>query len=233
MPTILIADEAGLFVALETSPVLRSGCNIVPVRTTHELLSRAATLSPDLLLLDAELLGRETRNCIRSLKSDRKLSNVPIVIAARNPAAFQSVLTSNDIAFAKPVSPEAVGAALKRLLPIARRRSTRVPVSISVMIKIGDSTIKLRTKDLGAGGFFLKTPREMRTGTRFNATFSLPSKSGSPGKRSSISATCEVIRRVDPTEHDLIPGVGAEFISIDDPEASMLKAFIKAIPDRS
>jgi uncharacterized protein (TIGR02266 family) len=228
MPTILIADDAGLFVALETSPVLRAGCQIVPVRSARDLLARASTLSPDLFLLDAELLGNQTRSCLRSLKADRKLSGVPIVIAARDPSSIQIELSEQDVAFAKPVQPEAVGAALKNLLPLARRSSRRVPLSVAVVCRLRGRTLRLRTKDLGAGGLFLKTPDDLPRGTRFTADFSLPDPDERGRGQRPISATCEVVRRVDPEEHDLIAGVGARFVRMDDFDAGFLERFITA-----
>lgn len=228
MPTILIADEAGLFVALETTPVLRAGCTLVAIHSTQELLASAATRSPDLFLLDADFLGRGTRSCLRSLKADRKLAGVPIVIAARDTGDLHSVLSENDVAFAKPVSPEAVGAALKRLLPIARRRSRRVPVQISVLCKVGGRTLKLRTKDVSAGGIFLKTPKDLPRGTRFEASFSLPDPAGAPKADRALTATCEVVRRVDPEEEDRIPGVGAVFVALPEPAGKLLRRFVSS-----
>jgi CheY-like chemotaxis protein len=204
MPTILIADEAGLFVALETTPILRAGCNLVSVRSPGELLARASTLSPDLFLLDADLLGPSTRDCIRSIKADRKLSKVPIVIAARDPGPLEGVLSNLDRIFAKPVPPDELGGTLKTVLPLARRRRT----------------VRARCKDVAAGGIFIKTPWDPPCGTRFLATFSLPA--------GSISATCEVVRLVGETELDMIPGVGATIVRISEPDAGLLREFVGA-----
>jgi len=228
MPTILIADEAGLFVALETTPVLRAGCTLVAIHSTQELLASASTRSPDLFLLDADFLGRGTRSCLRSLKADRRLASVPIVIAARDTADLDPVLTENDVSFAKPISPEAVGAALKRLLPIARRGSRRVPVSINVTCKVGGRTVKLRTKDVGAGGFFLKTSKGMPRGTRFEASFSLPGEE--PGRKDALplTATCEVVRLVEPEEDDRIPGFGAVFVALPETAGKILRQFVSS-----
>jgi CheY-like chemotaxis protein len=221
MPTILIADEAGLFVALETTPILRAGCNLVSVRSPGELLARASTLSPDLFLLDADLLGPSTRDCIRSIKADRKLSKVPIVIAARDPGPLEGVLTNLDRIFAKPVPPDELGGTLKTVLPLARRRSRRVALSAAVTCTVApDRTVRARCKDVAAGGIFIKTPWDPPCGTRFLATFSLPA--------GSISATCEVVRLVGETELDMIPGVGATIVRISEPDAGLLREFVGA-----
>jgi CheY-like chemotaxis protein len=228
MPTILIADEAGLFVALETTPILRAGCEIVPVHSAGELLARAATRAPDLFLLDADLLGRQARECIRSLKADRKLSAVPIVIAARDLSALELLLSERDVAFRKPVSPDSVGAALKSLLPLARRSGPRVPVSVSVTCRIDGKTLRLRTKDVGEGGLFLKTDDDLPRGTRFEASFALREPGRVARESHAISALCEVVRRVEPEAVDLIAGVGAAFVRIAEPDAGFLRRFVSA-----
>lgn len=226
MPTILIADEAGLFLALETSPVLRAGCLLVPVHSCEELLARASTRPPDLFLLDADLLGRNARECLRSLKADRTLSGVPIIIAARETTDLELLLSDRDMAFTKPVAPDAIGEALRTLLPLARRAGARIPVSVKVTIRLGPRTMKVSTKDVGEGGLFLKTADDMPAGTRFKASFALPEPGDMQGPAHPISADCEVVRRVDPEETDLIAGVGAAFIHIADSDAGFLKRFV-------
>ena len=227
MPTILIADEAGLFVALETTPVLRAGCRLVTVRSANELVARASTVGPDLFLLDADMMGPGLGRSLRSIKADRRLRSVPVVIAARESAGLGQLLSERDVVLEKPVSPEAVGAALKRLLPVARRRSQRVHIILPVTCRFGSRRVTLRTKDVGSGGLFLKTPRELACGTRFEATFSLPDPR-IQGSARPISAMCEVVRRVDPDESDLIPGVGAAFVKIGRTDAGFLKRFVSA-----
>jgi PilZ domain-containing protein len=227
MPTILIADEEGLFVALETTPVLRAGCRLVSIRSAGELVARASTVVPDLMLLDADIMGPGLLASLRSLKADRTLRAVPIVIAARDGGALERYLSPADVVFQKPVSPEEVGAALKRLLPVARRTSQRVRISLPVVCRIDGRRVILRTKDLGSGGIFLKTPRDLPCGTRFEAEFSLPDPVASGGAHA-ISAMCEVVRRVDPDEPDMIPGVGASFVSIAEPDARFLLRFVSA-----
>src|SRR5882672_1051037 len=112
MPTILIADEGDLFVALETSPVLRIGCRLVSIRSAKELPTQAATVSPDLILLDADYLRTGLREGLRALKSDRKLRSVPIVIAATDAESCREWVAADDLVFSKPVSPEDVVGAL-------------------------------------------------------------------------------------------------------------------------
>jgi CheY-like chemotaxis protein len=224
MPTILIADDAGLFLALETSPSLRSACRLVTVRSAGELLARASTDSPDLFMLDADQFGSAAaKDCIRLLKADRLLAGIPIVIAARDTALFQPLLGRRDRAFAKPLQTDEVGAALKTILPLARRTSPRIPVSVPVICLVDESTtVRARSKDLASGGLFLRTPWEPPCGTRFRADFTLPEGEEVAG----ISALCEVVRLVGQGEPDLIAGIGAAIIEISDSDAMRLRRFV-------
>ncbi len=228
MATILIADEAGLFVALETAPVLRVGCRLIPVRSPKELIARASTLTPDLILLDADLMEPGLPSCLRGLKADRKLRSVPIVIAAVEPSRYQGCVSDGDVVFQKPVSPEEVGAALRFLLPVPRRVSPRIPMSVSVVCRFGARRMTFKTKDVGAGGLFLKTQRRLPCGTKFEATFHLPDPGRAEGSLHAISAMCEVVRRVEPEEVDLIAGVGASFVQIGSEEARFIERFVAA-----
>ncbi|HXI03750.1 MAG TPA: PilZ domain-containing protein [Candidatus Saccharimonadales bacterium] len=223
MPTILIADESGLFKALETSPTLRSACRIVTVRSCRELLASAASQPPDLFLLDAEHLGQGARDCLRGIKADRRLATVPIVMAAASPGPFEGLLKGRDRLFAKPVAPDEVGQALTQILPLARRSSRRVPLSVPVTCtREGEAPLKARSKDVATGGIFIRTPWEPAEGTRFSVTFSLPPASGGM----TISATCVVVRRVGRQEPDRMSGVGASIVEIDDNDAGALRRFV-------
>lgn len=226
MATILIADEAGLFVALETTPIVRSGCRLIPIHSTKELLAKASTVSPDVIVLDAEMLGSGLKQALRALKSDRKLRSVPVVIATRDPEAMQGLVSDRDVVFKKPFPPDEVGATLRRLLPVARRISVRVPVSLPVVCQIGGKRITLRTKDLGRGGLFLKTPKDLPRGTRFTASFVLPDEAPGGGASRPISVECEVVRRVEPDEIDRIAGVGAVFVELGTADAGHLERFV-------
>jgi DNA-binding response OmpR family regulator len=225
MPTILIGDEAGLFVALEATPILRAGCRLVPVRSAKELVARASTVGPDLVLLDADGMGPGLGDSLRRMKADRRLRMVPIVLAARDPSPLRRILSDTDVIFGKPVGPEEVGAALKRLLPVPRRISARVPVSVPVVCRFGARRVRLRTKDISVGGLFLKTPRHLECGTKFEAAFSLPDPEDADDPRV-ISAECEVVRRVSPEEPDLIAGVGAVFVRLARSDAGFLRRFV-------
>lgn len=228
MPTILIADDAGLFQALETSPTLRSACRLIPVRSASDLLARASTDAPDLFLLDADQFGASGRECIRSLKADRRLASVPIILAAREPGLFEPMMGERDRLFAKPLRYDEVGKALKRVLPLARRRSPRVPVSVPVTCRVGgEDPVRTRSKDLASGGLFLRTPWEPARGTRFMATFKLPARGGAPAEDGEeISAVCEVVRLVGSDEADQMAGVGAAIVEISEPDAGRLKRFV-------
>lgn len=225
MPTILIADESGLFVALETSPVARCGCRLVAIRSSRELVPRAGTESPDLILLDAEMMEPGLRAGIRALKGDRRLRNVPLILAAADPGAYHALLGDRDVVLAKPIAPEEIGSALKRLLPVARRRGPRAPVSVSVSCRIGGQRVTMRSKDVGPGGIFLRTPKDLEKGTRFTASFSLPDAASRGREARSISAECEVVRRVHPEEIDRIPGIGAVFLDLDEADEAFLRSF--------
>jgi CheY-like chemotaxis protein len=228
MPTILIADETGLFLALETSPALRSACSLTTVRSAADLLARAATTSPDLFLLDGDQLGAAAADCLRKIKADRRLAEVPIVIACSAPGRIAPLLGARDRVFAKPVPPDELGAALTQLLPLARRANPRVPLSVPVTCvpegRAGE-TIRGRARDVAAGGIFISTPWEAPAGTRFVATFALPSGRGRRDA-ATISPRCEVIRRVGREEADRICGLGAAIVEISESDARLLRAFI-------
>jgi len=226
MATILIADDEGLFVALETTPVLRAGLTLIPVRSSRDLLCHASTRQPDLILLDADILEPGLLSSLKSLKADRRLSSVPIVLAAREPARFRNALGGGDVVFGKPVDPETLGAALKFLLPVPRRGGARIALSVPVTCRIGGRTITLKTKDVGPGGVFLKTQKGPACGTRFEATFQLPCPSAMEFDQVVISAVCAVVRRVGPEETDLIAGVGAAFVAIEKHDEERLKRFV-------
>ena len=228
IPIILISDEAGLFVALETSPVLRIGCTLVPIRSAAELPAQAATVSPDLILLDAECLGDALHPALKTLKLDRKLQHVPIIVATKDAARCRSWVSATDVVLPKPVDPDTVVTNLKKLLPLPRRAGPRVPLSVPVVCHLGRRRVTLKLKDIASGGVFIRMPEALTRGTRFDATFAVPDPVAGGSVSHTISATCEVVREVRADDADLIPGVGVAFVKIDRTEAGHVRRFVSA-----
>lgn len=117
MRTVLVADDED-FLRLLVVETLR-GYRVVEARDGDEALARARETTPDLILLDWMMPGRNGLEVLRALRADAATRDVPVLmvtakVGAAERAALQAAGASGFLA--KPFGTAALRARVDELL---------------------------------------------------------------------------------------------------------------------
>ena len=123
---VLVADDHGELRQLWRAYLTLSGFVVSEAADGAEAVAKAVQESPAVVLMDFRMPGMDGAVAARTLKGDPRTAAIPVIgLTAHGTAAslqdFQSVC---DVVLEKPLSPEAVLEALRRVLP---RRSPDEP----------------------------------------------------------------------------------------------------------
>ena len=145
---LLVEDEESIIEPLAAA-LAREGFDAHPARTAAEALELAATLEPDLVLLDAMLPDGSGFDVLREL---RRTSRVPVVmLTARGEEADRVVgleLGADDYVV-KPFSAREVAARIRAVL---RRAEAAPPASPPPALEVGAVRLDPARREVAVGG---------------------------------------------------------------------------------
>lgn len=231
-PVVLLLDDADTFKAVEGTCLRRDRCRLV--KASFEDLPQVASRSRPALVL-ASCADAEGRDRAIALCAEHALADVPVLLldftkpgASARPTipgsrrAPVEVLPARRRRSGGPDFEELdarVDDVVTRLVPQLLRRVDRLQISLIVSCKGPGLRSHLHTKDISPSGIFLKTDRPLTPGSRFAVSVRL-------GPEEEVLGTCEVVRQVRAGDSDLIPGIGARFIDLEDAGREVLRRFV-------
>ena len=234
MTKILIVDEAELLLKMERSFLRRAGFELLLACTPGDLFEKARLSRPDLVLLHAGGHGGECGiPCARRLKEDPETSRIPVILVRPRDAAKGVPSPPCERAISErvycervidsPVDPHVLLEAVSSLARVSHRIQHRVPASLPVEVRSGDTAWRGRTKDVSAGGIFVLTRRPLKAGESVRVGLTLPAPAGDPV----VSARGVVVRAVpdDPSSY-LIAGNGLRLVDLDESGRRALEEFV-------
>lgn len=224
MTKILIVDEAELLLKMERSFLRRAGFELLLACTPGDLFEKARLSRPDLVLLHAGGHGGECGiPCARRLKEDPETSRIPVILVRPRDAAKGMPSPPCERVIDSPVDPHVLLEAVSSLARVSHRIQHRVPASLPVEVRSGDTAWRGRTKDVSAGGIFVLTRRPLKAGESVRVGLTLPAPAGGPV----VSARGVVVRAVpdDPSSY-LIAGNGLRLVDLDESGRRALEEFV-------
>jgi CheY-like chemotaxis protein len=84
--TILLIDDQPFFLTLQQSMLQRHGYRVLAASDGPEGLAMAKQHKPDLILLDIEMPGMDGFTVCETLKQDRALRKIPVIILTQTQA---------------------------------------------------------------------------------------------------------------------------------------------------
>lgn len=125
--TILIVDDYPDALDVWELYLRAAGFHVLTAGDGHQALARATHDRPDAIVMDLELPGKSGYEVARDLKSRVDTRAIPLIAATGYSHAKQLDLaraSGFDTVIVKPCDPEALVAAIRRLLPDADNSST-------------------------------------------------------------------------------------------------------------
>jgi CheY-like chemotaxis protein len=227
MSRILMVDDADLFRSLAATLFRRRQCEIVRARDTGEVLHRAATVAPDLIVIDADRPGSSGVECVRALKGDPALRATPVLVLASGDGLAACSAAGADAALARPLSGPDLESALGTLGGLEWRRAPRQPARLTARLEAGEQRWRGRIKDLSRTGLFVALRPAPGPDLEVGIRLGLPLPEGT----CRFVARGRVVRRVedDPESH-LIAGVGLRFLDPGPAALARLDRYLAAGP---
>jgi CheY-like chemotaxis protein len=175
--TILLVDDADLFLQVERMIFERTGARILMARSGREALEVAARERPDIVLLDLVLPDLHGDRVCARLKSQAATAAIPVVIVTAHGRPEEEARCREsgcDGYVTKPIKHRELLAKVAQLLDIPHRHSLRILVRIEVRgTRKGESFFGTST-DVSASGMFLETDKPMKIGEDVSVRFFLP-----------------------------------------------------------
>jgi CheY-like chemotaxis protein len=220
-----MVDTAVLFRMLEGSFLRREGWEIVCAARGTDVIDKARTLQPELVLLDATAPGLDARACLRALRAEARPVPVVMLTDAGAPREGEGA----DAVFTHPVEAAALESALCELGQVPSRRGVRRTARLAARVTSAEGLLRGRVKDISRTGIFLTLPRPLPIDSAVGVSLILPAPEG-PRR---VQAQGIVVRRVaEESASHLIAGVGVRFTSVDERSTSLIERFVSQVAPR-
>ena len=228
MSRVLIVDNPPLFRTLEASFIHRAGWEILSGRESGEIVARASTCAPDLILLDTSTPGFDTPACIRALKGASPTRSIPLLILSDPALARACESAGADATLGHPVLPAALEAALCALARVTTRSGRRRVARVAARLDTPAGVVHGRLKDISRSGAFLALQAPLPIDSFVALALRLPI----PGAAREIQARGVVVRQVpDDRGSHLVAGVGVRFTGVDATSESIIDRYVNLDAD--
>ena len=172
---ILIVKEEGLFPKPERTFFEREGFRIITAEDCRDALDIAIRERPDLIILNLWSAGMNRAECLRRIKKNKALKDVPVAIVIDKKSERKKCLYAGaDNVLVKPVTHEELVKTVSVSLKIPFRKHPRAHVNILVKYENLDLFLTDYASNLGCGGMFIETARPLSQGTRTDLEFHIP-----------------------------------------------------------
>jgi len=217
--TILIVDDAPLFLELESLFLARSG-RVVTAASGPEALEAARRERPDLMLVDAFMPGMDGAALCRAVKGDPALAAIPVVILTSSDAGEDRAAAlragASDV-LSKPVSRMELIEAVQRFLRYRHVRGLpRAPFRAPVHVDDGHTDWMGTARNVSRGGIFVEGGKEVAPHSEVTLQFDLP-ESGIH-----VRPSAEVVW----IERGESAGMGLRFLGLDGKSARLLDHWV-------
>ncbi|PWT89076.1 MAG: hypothetical protein C5B54_09525 [Acidobacteria bacterium] len=219
--TILLVDDADLFLQLEKMIFTRTGARILTAKTGAAALDLAITEKPDIILLDLRLPDIPGDEVCTRLKANTVTESIPVLIVT----AFGKVEEMDrcrragcDDFLTKPVKNQELLSKVAQLLQIPHRHSLRILVRIETEGSKNNEVFFGTSADLSKTGMFLETDKKLHAGDEIIVRFFLPNQD-------EIEAKSKIVRLETQSRSN---GYGLQFLNLSAKQEKSLGRFIEA-----
>ncbi|HWI41179.1 MAG TPA: response regulator [Verrucomicrobiae bacterium] len=229
-PTILLVDDARLFLELEKEFLKHAAVNILTARDGQEVLDTVKVRKPDLIYMDLNMPHLDGAACCTILKQDPDLRSIPVimVIAAGSAedVAACTAAGADDI-ITKPMDRRVFLEKGRRFLPQVDNRETRVRSRLFVVCVVNGESFYGTSEDLSVQGMYISAPYEVEEGEMVEVTIVLPEGGEVVETFGTVAWVNSGARRPKP---GLPPGFGVQFAPLSSSAERLLGAYLKNAP---
>ncbi len=224
---ILITDDSRGAILYLSNVLNRLGFQVIPAVEGNEVEKLMRLMAPHLVILDAEIPGRNALDVLRDLKNKPEHAEIPVVMTFPEPDDEKTAeaVSSGAVEYIiKPIDLNLLHDIIQNYLfrtSPRRRKHLRCPFNGNVAIKHGEQMFELESLTLSEGGIFLKKSPPLSVGS--NLSVSLAPE----GQKLHFRGT--IIYKNDGSVGglDLPQGIAVEFLGGSHDDFQTLSDFIK------
>lgn len=225
MKTIVASHNPDLARDFDRDLLRRRDLRLVTARSTDELLDRLRA-GGDVCFIDRVLPDGDAETALQTLKADKKLAAVPVVLVSAVGAPAPDRVAAKAAGFAEvvelPAPPGALSLLVARLLGVPLREDERFAVRVHVFGDKGDDDYLGTSVDLSENGMLLKARREVPPGTKLEVRFSLPGRAGELRLKARVA-------RVDATGFQPAKGLALAFEGLTHADHAALHDYLRVL----
>lgn len=187
---------------VEISKIIRGQKVVIEVLKEGEIFGELGFISKQVRSATARAIGPTSIGIIDREFLDMEFNKLS--------SGFQKILTSLALRLKKASQNANLG-----------RKEQRVAKALSLTFKTKESLISAYTDNISSGGLFIKTPKPLQKGELLSIKLQIPGDA-EPIKIEAVVAWCRTAGESDKTA----PGMGIQFLKVDDSDRKRLLACI-------
>lgn len=199
---------------------------MVHVFAPNDILNEINRRIPDMIIAETNMAGLNGIELCRRLRSDGKLSGIPVVIISID----GTIKTRQDAHEAgcidyltKPVTARSIHELMERHLPYHHKRNNiRARMNVNATIIHGAGSVTMNTLSISEGGIYACTPHPFKVGSIIGIILPLP------GLMSPIELKGEVIYTLESSSSGLPEGMGIKFTCMDNNTVTLLRHYMES-----
>lgn len=202
--TILLVDDANVFLQVERMIFQRTGARLLMARSGAEALDLAYRERPDIVLLDLLLPDMTGDRVCEKIKNHPATAQTPVlmVTAFGRPEEQEKCRKAGCDGFVtKPIKHHELLGKVAQLLNIPHRHSMRILVRVEVKGAVRQDSFFGTSTDISKSGMFLETDKTLKLGDAVSVRFFLPG-------HQEVSAHGSIVRE---DRSGTSPGYGVQF----------------------
>jgi uncharacterized protein (TIGR02266 family) len=220
--TILVVDDASMFLELESLFLARSG-RVITARSGAEALELARRERPEVVVTDLDMPGMSGDALCKEIRNDRELRHTPVIAVIASEFGedrARAVRAGADDIVAKPISRIALIRAVNRFLraPVVHGLA-RVSLETEVHIRARRGEAKGWSRNLSRGGIFVEAEPTAPLESEVQLHFQLPDSARA------LSPTAKVVWSREPTD-GRPKGMGLQFLALDRASARHIDEYV-------
>lgn len=224
---ILLPDDDAISSILENSFLYRSGFTFLTVKSDEDVIQQVEEHDPVLVILDIEMQGLNSEDCCQKIKQCPVLRKTPVIMIVpqemRNNAE-QCRELSCEAVIGRPIDPQRFLTTASHLLGIFDRAAPRIETFL--VVSCGTDLDELHQgwiRNMNMGGCFIETSELLPIDYRINIQFS-------PENNDDLMSCRARVAWVNHPEwikcEKLPPGMGVQFIDLDEEMSERIKSYI-------
>lgn len=225
---LLASHEIDLFLELEGIFAFRDNVEVLLARTCDQLLSKAETEKPGLILVDYDMPGKAGGYLLRQVRAalpSPDISIIPIISERDIETLENKDLECEGEYLCKPIDPQMFLRIITRFLCSERRSAPRVPARLRINYGVeGRDVLTDYSVNLSSGGVFIETTEALPADTPLFLEFSLPESGKTIRCKGRVAWVNHPEKILSP---QMPPGMGVQFLDFVLDEVLSLRECLK------